>query len=204
MMITCGNSELDHLLFSSPKVVLVYGPEGSGKTNFALTILRLSRYRRAVYISTEGSSYVERAEQLSLLDRNDILFANALDLPHLVALTASIPSMGDVDVVIVDSINYHYRAEVSDVRILRLFATLLSVLRNFVRAQIYVIATAQVRELEQGIEPAGMQFLTPWADAIARIELRKGVRFLIVEKPTYIEIPFRITREGVEWTLPRF
>jgi len=199
LRLTCGNNRLDSILFVKPQTVLIYGEEGAGKTNFALTILKLSEYERAIYISTEGSSYLERAYQLSLLDKPNLLLAEALDTQHLVELIASVPVIGFTDLIIIDSINFHYRAEASAMNSLRQFLALLTILRNYVRCGTHVIAIAQVREEAEAIEPAGMQYLKPWADIIARICAHESCRVIRVEKPITLEERFEIGDEGITW-----
>ncbi len=200
MIATCGNTHLDRVLFSHPQTILIYGAEGSGKTNFVLSTLALSKSAKGIYISTEGSNYVERAYQLSLLNEDRLLFAEAFDCPHLLALLASIPAIGRVDILAIDSINYHYRSEATNVESLRVYATILTLLKEYASQGTIVIATAQVREVEE-LEPAGMQFLYPWADVVIRIERREslGLRNLVVEKPCRLQASFRIVDSGIEW-----
>ncbi len=180
--------------------MLVYGEEGAGKTNFILSTLSLSSFERAVYISTEGSSYLERANQLSLLSRDNILFADAIDNAHLIELVASIALLAPVDVLAIDSINFHYRSEANNLALLKQFMSLLALLRNYARCGVFVLAVAQVRESHEDIEPAGMQYLKPWADVIMRVEVRSSHRVAVVEKPAIErEFAFRITASGIEW-----
>uniref|UniRef100_A0A7C2VMN5 Uncharacterized protein n=1 Tax=Ignisphaera aggregans TaxID=334771 RepID=A0A7C2VMN5_9CREN len=61
-VLSIGNKELDEVLFSSPKKVVIYGEAATGKTNILLTILKhsvkeLGRDDAIFYISTEGSVF---------------------------------------------------------------------------------------------------------------------------------------------------
>ena len=216
--LTSCNKELDLILFTEPKKILVYGPAASGKTNFILNVLKCSVLRirelhnvhRAlfVYISTEGSNYIERADQLGLLDSEDVLYAEALDTLHLINLISTLIKsslISRVAMIAIDSINFHYRVEASSIDETRRFVTLLTLLDALSSNGIWILASAQIREtvdhLEDSthIEPSGFQYLEPWADVIIRIEVLHQHRILIVEKPKHLEIPFSIVREGIVW-----
>lgn len=200
-IISCGNEHLDRVLFSQPSSLLLYGSEGVGKTNLVLTIIKLSSPSIALYISTEGSNYIERANQLGLLERDDVLFAEALDEAHLAQLLARASTvLKKHSLLVIDSLNYHYRGEVRGIESLRFFLSMLSFLKQLSQNGVYVVATAQVREGENGrVEIPGMQLLIPWADVVARVDRTGDKRILTVEKPVNIVAEFRITNHGIEW-----
>jgi len=216
--LTSCNEKLDSVLFSEPKKILIYGRAASGKTNFILNVIKCSiskarethdLYRTLfVYISTEGPNYIERAEQLGLLDSENVLYAEALDTLHLISLISTLirtSLISRVAMIAIDSINFHYRVEASSIDETKRFVTLLTLLDVISSNGIWVLASAQIREAVNNIddlthiEPSGFQYLEPWADVIARIEVLHQHRILVVEKPKHLEIPFSIVKEGIAW-----
>ncbi len=209
------NDILDSILFNEPKKILIYGRAASGKTNFVLNIFKCTVERAdknkaplSIYISTEGSSYLDRADQLNLLENSSILFAEAIDSIHLASLIASLfrkHLLKHLTILAIDSINYHYRSEAISIDELKRFVALLTLLDTIAVNGVWILATAQVREAIDEVEdhsrtePSGMQYLEPWADVILRIEAHHNQRKLIIEKPTRNELPFRIMHKGIEW-----
>ena len=217
--LTSCNEELDSILFNEPKKILVYGRAASGKTNFILNVLKcsISRVKELhnlhrtlfVYISTEGSSYIERAEQLGLLDSENVMYAEALDTLHLISLINTLiksSMISHVAMIAIDSINFHYRIEASSIDEVRRFVMLLTLLDVISSNGVWILASAQIRESANyiedltHIEPSGFQYLEPWADVIARIEVLHQHRIFVVEKPKHLEIPFSIVQEGIVWS----
>ena len=216
--VTSCNEKLDSVLFNEPKKILVYGRAASGKTNFILNVLKctISRIKKLhnlrktllVYISTEGSNYLERAEQLGLLDNENVMYAEALDTLHLISLISTLiksSMIGHVAMIAIDSINFHYRVEASLIDEVRRFVMLLTLLDVISSNGVWILASAQIREFDNyiedstHIEPSGFQYLEPWADVIARIEVLHQHRIFVVEKPRHLEIPFSIVQEGIVW-----
>lgn len=216
--VTSCNEKLDSVLFNEPKKILVYGRAASGKTNFILNVLKctISRIKKLhnlrktllVYISTEGSNYLERAEQLGLLDNENVMYAEALDTLHLISLISTLIKSSMIDhvaMMAIDSINFHYRVEASLIDEVRRFVMLLTLLDVISSNGVWILASAQIREFDNyiedstHIEPSGFQYLEPWADVIARIEVLHQHRIFVVEKPRHLEIPFSIVQEGIVW-----
>ncbi len=209
------NDILDSILFDKPKKILIYGRAASGKTNLVLNIFKCTIERAdknkaplLVYISTEGSSYLDRADQLNLLENPSILFAEALDNIHLASLIASLfrkQLLKYLAILTIDSINYHYRSEAGSIDELKRFVALLTLLDTIAVNGVWILATAQVREVVDEVEdhsqtePSGMQYLEPWADVILRIEAHHSQRKLVIEKPIHNELQFRIIHRGIEW-----
>ncbi len=209
------NDVLDSVLFDEPKKILIYGRAASGKTNFVLNIFKCTIERAVenrtpflVYISTEGSSYLDRANQLNLLEKPSILFAEALDNIHLAGLISSLfreRLLDRLSIFTIDSINYHYRSEAISIDELKRFVAILTLLDTIAVNGVWILATAQVREAVDEVEdhsrtePSGMQYLEPWADVILCIEAHRNQRKLIIEKPVHRELQFRITHRGIEW-----
>jgi len=192
--------------FESSKTILIYGPEGSGKTNLVLTYIltRLmeSSSCRAVYVSTEGSSYMDRVRQLSLLDYGDrILFAEALDAIHLLSLVVRslvIHTRTPLSIVAIDSINYHYRAE-SSIHALKVFLTTLILLKALTHHGVQVLAVAQVREGEDDLEPSGFKYLHSWCDRVLRLYTIRGPHKRVCDESRGRCQDFVIHYRGIQW-----
>jgi len=208
-LLTCGNVLLDKILFDIPKTILLYGEAAVGKTNIVLDIIKRSiralelNNMIAVYVSTEGSCYVDRVIQLGIESAN-IVFVEAYSLDHTLHLVSYIfATIPRIALLAIDSINNFYRAEAGDVRSSIVFSSILTILKALAAAyNVYIIATAQVRQQELGeVEPSGIKFLVEWADVIARIERRGRLRKFIVEKPVSREFEFVIHDCGIEWIL---
>jgi len=211
------NSIIDSILFNKPSITLIYGPAASGKTNLVLQVIKCSKYmfknvtskKKIVFafISTEGSQYLNRAFQLGLSTAN-ILYAEAIDQDHLLSLILSIFSFLDtyiIPILIIDSINNHYRVEANTIDGLRKFVFVLSLLQSLWLTGVYIIVTAQVHtiplfEFDLIEEPAGFQFLSKWAHNIIRIDYSsRSSRKLNILQPVRKTFYFTITKDGIEW-----
>ena len=70
MRISTGSEIIDILLkggYETDIITTIYGPAGSGKTNFCLlaAISTYKRNKKTIYIDTEGGFSLERLKQLS-------------------------------------------------------------------------------------------------------------------------------------------
>jgi len=200
LKLTTGCKKLDILIFRKPSMWVLYGPAASGKTNLALYLLKLNPIH-ALYISTEGSVYMERVMQIAPLNAT-VNFINVLTLEEqflnlVKALTLA------WDLIIVDSINAFFRAEIMEKKYSVIaFNTMLASLRKISERGTYVLLTAQVRAGEEEEEPSGLKYLRFWCNGLLKLERAKNsIRsiYLIKDKE---EIPvgsFKIVREGIRW-----
>lgn len=182
--ISAGSYDLNRFLhggYETDIISTIYGPGGSGKTNFCI-IVAVSQARKGnkvIYMDTEGGFSVDRVRQvLSDDDKLDEVLNNILILKPVSfeeqekafdKLLKNVKS-GSVDLIIVDSIAMLYRLELgdaiqskSDLRIQevnRKLAWQLKQLNEIARKQrIPVVVTNQVyaeflssEELKQGVE----------------------------------------------------
>jgi len=200
LKLTTGCAKLDELIFRKPSMWVIYGPAASGKTNLALFLLKLNPVH-TLYISTEGSIYIERVAQLAPLNAI-VEFINVLTLEEqlLNLVKALIRSW---DLIIIDSINALFRTEILEKKYaLTAFNTMLASLRKASREGTYVILTAQVRAGEEEEEPSGLKYLKFWCDGLLRLERSKGGNrsiYLIKNKEEIHLGTFKIVREGIRW-----
>lgn len=182
--ISAGSYDLNKFLhggYETDIISTIYGPGGSGKTNFCI-IVAVSQARKGnkvVYIDSEGGFSVDRVRQVLAEDEklesvlNNILILKPVSFEEqeksFEQLLKHVKS-GSVDLIVVDSIAMLYRLELgdaiqsrSDVRIQevnRKLAWQLKQLNEIARNQkIPVVVTNQVyteflssEELKQGVE----------------------------------------------------
>ncbi len=182
--ISAGSYDLNRFLhggYETDIISTIYGPGGSGKTNFCI-IVAVSQARKGnkvIYMDTEGGFSVDRVRQVLADDDkleevlNNILILKPVSFEEqekaFEKLLKHVKS-GSVDLIVVDSIAMLYRLELgdaiqskSDVRIQevnRKLAWQLKRLNEIARNQnIPVVVTNQVyaeflssEELKQGVE----------------------------------------------------
>lgn len=208
MRLSSCNRELDEILFSKPSKIVIYGEAATGKTNLLLNILRcsagmLSQEEIIYYISTEGSTFLEKISKLRLNDEK-VLISIALDQNHLMSLLIEILKSLDryfPYCIIVDSINSHYRIESTTIEGLVMFNEILTLLDTLNSNGTNIIVSAQVRDIGGEQEIPGHEYLQRWADIILYISKdHPFYRVLKFRKP-YIDkfFYFDITLTGVRW-----
>lgn len=207
MKFSICNNELDKLLFSEPKKIVVYGEAATGKTNILLNIIKCSHIplaeREAIFfISTEGLSFSARVSMLDI-DSSNIFFSIAIDQHHIIVNLLEI--LRNLELVkpmciIIDSINYHYRTESITLEGVKLFIELLSFLDVLNKNGLYIISSAQVRAGEEEVIP-GYTYLHHWADTLIELERETlSKRILRFRKPKIDRVfKFSITVSGIRW-----
>jgi len=181
----------------------MYGPAASGKTNLLLNILKLSSTTKILYVSTEGSLYLERVSQIEPLT-STTLFINVLSMEEL--LISIMKALTEYwDLLIVDSINNPFRSEVIEKRYaLVILNSILAHLRKVIMEKgIYVLLSAQVRAFEEEDEPSGLKYLRFWCDGMLRLERdrKTGLRniYLVTNKGEIPIASFKIDKSGIRW-----
>jgi predicted ATP-dependent serine protease len=168
---TSGLQDLDEILFVEGEPLVIYGEPASGKTNLVLKILResLRSSMSAAYISTEGSIVVERMDRLGMLDFPELYIGFAYSLAHLAQLVFEASAL-EYNIVAIDSVNSPYRSSVGSVkRASEIFLGILAAMKIASMSGKWVIATAQVRDVEEDIEPSGSDLISFYCNNIARI-----------------------------------
>ncbi|MEM2627134.1 MAG: hypothetical protein QW775_02665 [Ignisphaera sp.] len=208
MSLSTCNRELDEIIFSKPNKVLIYGEAASGKTNLLLNVLRcstnLSKLGYAIFfISTEGSTFLERMFKLRLLEEN-LFISGAIDQNHLASLILDIIRMFyryKPLCIIIDSINSHFRVESSTPEGLAMFIKILTILDTLNKCGIHVISSAQVRSFDEEQEIPGYEYIYRWADIA--LNITRGhpfYRVLRFSKPNIEKLfYFDITLSGIRW-----
>ncbi len=211
--ISAGDYELNKFLFGGYEndiITTLYGPGGSGKTNFALLVAvsQAKKGNKVIYMDTEGGFSTERIKQIiqnsEVLEDilNNILLLNPtsfeeqeLDFGKLLKHV----KQGNITLIIVDSIAMLYRLELGDAiksglpeiqEVNRKLARQLRALNEIARKQnIPVIVTNQVysefskeKEEEKKFSMVGGDLLKYWSKCLIEIQNQKGRRKLILRK----------------------
>ncbi len=190
-------------------ITLIYGVAGSGKTNLALHILKViaessPRSLKHYYISTEGSIFAHLIDRYGLARFDNIEFTEVVNLDHLLEAVLNIYVTESVGMVIIDSVNNHYRLEVlynrnANTLLNLVMATLLSIAKA---SKYPALVTAQTTISELGdVKVSGESILKYWCDNVVRLEHINEKREACFEAPSNLRglcIPFTIGEEGVK------
>jgi predicted ATP-dependent serine protease len=186
---TTGLRQLDENLFVEGEPLIVYGEPASGKTNLVLKIVKesLRSGMNTAYISTEGSIVVERMEEMGILDFPNLSIGFANSFPHLAQLV-SWAAASDYSLIAIDSVNSLYRSSVGFARRANeIFLGILAMMKFAAASGKWVVATAQVREVGEEVEPSGADLIGFYFSNIARIyRVGGGRRVLEVRGKKYI------------------
>ena len=206
---------LDRLLdggLESDAITLVFGEGGSGKTNLALQCARVAAAggKRVAYVDTEGVSAV-RLRQIFGGDETTmsrLLFFSPFSIDEQERMVHKTTLLHELGLVVVDSINMHYRlhldSEDGEREASRSLYKQLHHLTAFARGQgVPVLATGQVYGGEDATQPFARRTMEHLVKAVVRFEKRPdGLRRATVTKHRSIEdhrqALFRIGATGLE------
>jgi predicted ATP-dependent serine protease len=208
MSLSICNSNIDKIFFSKLNKILIYGEAAVGKTNLLLNIIKCSVDKLAsneviYFISTEGSTFLEKFRKLKLVNEK-VLVSIAIDQLHLITMLIDI--IREINkryplCIIIDGINSHYRVESSTTEGMIFFTEILTLLDSLSNSGSYVISSAQVRSINGKQEVPGQEYLQHWADVVAYISrdhpFYRVFKFYKppIDKVYYFDIKF----DGVRW-----
>lgn len=196
-------------------ITLVFGEGGSGKTNLALQAAREAAGRglRTAYVDTEGVSSVRLRQVFGALPdpaaEERVLFFLPYTVEEQERLVANATRVPDLGLVVVDSINMHYRLHIdggpdAEAEASRSLYRQLHQLTGFARqANVPVLVTGQVYGGEDATQPFARRVMEHLVKALVRFEKRPdGTRKATVIKHRSIEegrsARFRIAAHGLE------
>jgi DNA repair protein RadB len=209
---------LDALLdggLEADAITLVFGEGGSGKTNLALQCARqvVAAGKRVAYVDTEGVSSVRLQQVFGTLDSEPVLFFTPYTIEEQEKLVQNATRVPDLGLVVVDSINMHYRLAIdggadgeSDAA--RSLYKQLHHLTGFARQNnVPVLITGQVYGGEDATQPFARRVMEHLVKALVRFEKRPdGSRKATILKHRSIEegrqARFRIAAHGLEGDAP--
>lgn len=204
---------LDELLdggLEADAITLVFGEGGSGKTNLALQCARqaVRAGKRVAYVDTEGVSSVRLAQVFGDADRDAVLFFTPYTIEEQERLVQNATRVPELGLVVVDSINMHYRLAIDGGEVeseaSRSLYKQLHHLTGFARQeQVPVLVTGQVYGGEDTTQPFARRVMEHLVKALVRFEKRPdGTRKATILKHRSIEegrqARFRIVAGGLE------
>ena len=194
-------------------ITLVFGEGGSGKTNLALQCARQATAAglRVAYVDTEGVS-PHRLEQVFAggprADSDRILFFTPFTIREQEQMVAKTALLRDVGLIVVDSINMHYRLHIDGKETEReasasLFKQLHHLTGHARKHRIPVLVTGQVYGGEDETQPFARRVMEHMVKALVRFQKKPdGGRKATVLKHRSIEdgrsARFRIGAHGLE------
>jgi len=219
MMISSGADFVDRLLeggYEDDVITTIYGPPGSGKTNFCLLAMRMLKDKKILYIDTEGSFSLSRFKQVcpeyeEVLSRTLFLTPTTYEEQKEAFEFMRKAVDEKFGLIIVDSIAALYRLELgvsNDIQnVNRELGLHMAYLTEIARKKkIPVLMTNQVyqdfgdREKTRAI---GGDIMKYWSRAMLEIQKQKGDlrKFIIVKHRSIKEgnsAIFRIIQTGME------
>lgn len=219
MKISSGSDFVDKLLdggYENDVITTIYGPPGSGKTNFCLLAMAHLTEKKILYVDTEGSFSLARFKQVCN-DYEEVLSRTIFLTPTTYSeqkdafeyLRKAVDEK--FGLIIVDSIAALYRLELgvsNDVQnVNRELSLHMAVLTEIARKKkIPVILTNQVYsdfEDREKIKTVGGDVIRYWSRALIELQKMKGdLRKITIMKHRSIKegnfSVFRIIHQGVE------
>ena len=214
-----GSQVLDQLLdggFERDAITTIYGPAGSGKTNFCLLCLsQVAADKKIIYIDTEGSFSLSRLAQIlpdmkSILSR--MIFLNPTTFAEQKKAFEKLPALmnSTIGLIILDSVAMLYRLEfgrhndISGTN--KELGVQIGYLNEIARKQhIPIIITNQVYadfEDKSRINMVGGDLLKYQSKCLIELQKLNNKRKAILRKhrslPDGKEVLFRIVQGGVE------
>lgn len=217
--IPSGNSVLDELLdggFETDAITTIYGPAGSGKTNFCLLCLcNLVEGKKAIYIDTEGSFSVARLSQITqnmkgVMSRT--IFLNPTTFQEQKKAFERLRSLisESIGLIIFDSVAMLYRLEIGKSNDIYTINKELGIQIGYLgeiarKHHIPIIITNQVYsdfEDKAKVNMVGGDLLKYQSKCLIELQKLNNKRRAILRKhrslPDGKEVLFTITHEGVQ------
>lgn len=202
--------------YENDVITTVYGPPGSGKTNFCLLAMNALKDKKIIYVDTEGSFSLARFKQIStdfeeVLNRTIFLtpttYAEQREAFEFLKKTVD----DKFGLIIIDSMAALYRLELAmnndAVNANRELGIHMAVLTEIARKKnIPVIITNQVYsdfDSRQDTKTVGGDVVRYWSRCLLELQKLKGdLRKIIIAKHRSIKegnyAIFRIVQKGVE------
>ncbi|MBS3066749.1 DNA repair and recombination protein RadB [Candidatus Pacearchaeota archaeon] len=227
--ISAGSYDLNKWLFGGYEkdiITTIYGPAGSGKTNFCLlsAVSQAKKGNKVIFIDTEGGFSIDRFKQISGEEESlsNILILKPTNFEEqkksFDTLLKTIKSDKQVSLIIVDSMTMLYRLELSEKEenkvkemnseLSRQLRTLAEIARN---KNIPIIITNQIyysflseEEFQSGkqrdVNMVGGDILRYWSKCLIELQNNNSRRKIILRKHRSLpekEMEFIIDNKGI-------
>lgn len=222
-VISAGSYDLNKWLYGgyeSDVITTIYGPAGSGKTNFCLlaAVSQAKKGNRVIYIDTEGGFSAERVRQLAGEETAQVL-ANILLLKptnfdeQKEAFKELLKNLrqNHVGLVIVDGMTMLYRLDFARARdggrnemmdVNSELAGQMRTLAEIARRQgLPVIVTNQVYDWDNKTRMVAGDILKYWSKCLIELEKNDGKRVAHLRKHRSLpekELEFQIVNNGIK------
>ena len=221
--ISAGSYDLNKWLyggFESDIVTTIYGPAGSGKTNFCLSVAvsQAKKGNKVIYIDSEGGFSVERVKQLasdefeSVLKNIMVLKPTSFDEQRATFREMLKHVKNDhISLIVVDGMTMLYRLDFASAReqgreemqeinaeLARQMRTLAEIAR---KQNIPVIVTNQVYTWENIVRMVAGDVLMYWSKCLIELTNEEGKRSAFLRKHRSLpekKLDFYIVDEGIK------
>ncbi|MBI2449546.1 DNA repair and recombination protein RadB [Candidatus Pacearchaeota archaeon] len=208
--ISAGSYDLNKFLYGGYEkgiITTIYGPAGSGKTNFCIIAAasQVKKGNKVIYLDTEGGFSVERFKQIVGENYKDILqniiLIKATSFEEQSAaiskILAELKSRGKIGLVIADSMTMLYRLKLAEIahdpeKIKKINTELARQLRMFTeiarKLNIAVLVTNQVyfdfgtSEKEREAHMVGGDILKYWSKCLLELKNDGARKHMLVVK----------------------
>lgn len=214
-----GTDLLDMLLeggYETDAITTIYGPPGSGKTNFAIiAALEVAKSgKKVIYADTEGGFSVERAEQImpdykKYLDNIIFLKPTSFEEQNKSIYQLKELASHRIGLIIVDTISMHYRLQRNEDESHKELRGQIKILNEIARTKdIPVLMISQVyQSFENGVKIVGGDIISYLSKCVLEIQpLSSGNRRLRLKKHRSIpnkDMKFKIIEKGIEEITPQ-
>lgn len=188
-------------IIERPVLITIYGSSGTGKTTFALELLRYLCKPHCLYITTSGMSFLDRAQAMGInVSGLDVLnTVDYLDFTRVLTLKKLV----NYDAIVFDSIN-QYASLDEKARMITLLV--MAVLRFLTDTYgVYSIVTSQViyNPRINKERPVLYNALKLWSDLFIELAVSDSVRKARIINPAnntvFFEATYTIGPEGMLW-----
>ncbi len=220
--ISTGSYDLNKFLYGgyeTDTVTMVYGPSGTGKTNFCLlaSVSQAKRGNKVIYIDTEGGFSVERVKQLAQENTEEVLKNIFLLKPtNFQEQRESFKTLlkhlkNEITLIVVDGMTILYRLDFAEARkknnlemnninseLVSQIKTLAEIAR---KREIPVIITNQVYNWEEEKRMVAGDILKYWSKCHIELSNEKGKRTASIKKHRSLPeklLDFQITNDGIK------
>ena len=201
LILPSGISKLDRLLgkgITTGLITHIYGRAGVGKTTFALGFVKtaLDLGERVIYVNSEGSSPVERLEQIMAKKYEEYANQITLLLPknfeeqNTIIEDLELYLKQNTRLIVIDTLTRLYRTVLDDKKTNYVIHRELNRQMGFLKGlakqrDIAVIVLNQVRakmDEPEGIEPVASSIMDYWSNYVIRLRAKQETGTRLIER----------------------